>query len=520
MWKKESLFVDLMLTEKFKPFLNNEQNIFPMMAPKSNIVSLEKRKEGNKRFADREWSLAMEKYNESLCFSEQGSENISLAYANRSACFFHLNLFNECLGDIELAKKAGYPNHLLPKLEQRKVDCLKVEQKKEEGYKLCAEPNKKFPSMANVMRIERKANGEYSMIATKDLSVFQTVMIEKPIFQYLYGMHGTKCNICLKENANLVSCDKCTCALFCSDECKNHFLHVHECGIKFCDDKQRNYSVLNEIRALLLAINLFGNADELMEFVEKAMKGNAKGIPESMIDLKSQYRAFLQYPIDSKFTNTHEYADIVFNTYRFIMSIPNIRDMFMVEKHRRFLMHLISQHVCIMNRNLLRSGDKLKEGPDNHFSYLPPMSQFFKQVYAPNLLTFRTNENIAYVTSHNIRKGEELTIGFLFLRDYEEYDKKRKAAKNHQAAATEQERLSGHFLKFKSNCKPDCKCTRCKTPSNQQLNADPDLEYLLTHGSSTNYDDHDSIQELVNNVDAFWKKNGPGMLLLNEPKKK
>lgn len=374
--------------------------------------------------------------------------------------------------------------------------------------------------MANVMRIEKKANGEYAMIAKKDLSIFQTVMIEEPIFKYLYGKHGTKCNICLKENANLVPCDKCTGALFCGDNCKTHFLHEHECGIMFCDDKQRNYHVLNEVRALLLTINLFESADDLMGFVEKSIKSNPKGIPSAMLDEKSKYRQFLEYPIDSKFTDTHEFGDIVFNTYHLILSIPKIRDMFKLEKHRRFLMHLISHHASIMTRNLLRSGDKVKEGPDNHYSYLLPMSQFFKQVYAPNLVNFEIKKNIVYVTSQNIKKGEELTIGFQFLRDYEEYEQQRKAksTKNHQA--TEQERLSGTFVKLKSNCKPNCKCSRCKCPSNEQLNSDPDLEYLLSHGSNIDPNDRDSMQELIGKIDAFWKRSGPGMLLLNDPKSK
>lgn len=519
MWEKESLFVDILSTDKFQSCRSTEQS-YPLMAPKSDAVSLEKRNEGNRFFAEQEWLLAMEKYNESLCFAEHGSENLSLAYANRSACFLRLKQFSECLVDIELAGKIGYPKKLLPKLEQRKLACLKGEreQPKDEYYKLCAEPNKNFPCMANVVKIERKANGEYCVIAKRDLSIFEAVMIEKPIFKYLYGKHGTRCNICLIDKANLMPCDKCTGALFCGDECKNHFLHEHECGIQFCDDEQRNSHVLNGVRALLLTIDLFDSADEMTEFVEKATKGNPNGPPPPMKDEKSQYAAFLQYPIDSKFADTHKCCDIVFHTYQLIMRNSKISNMFKLEKHRRFLMHLISHHACIMDRNLLRSGGKAKEAPDNYYSYLTPMTQFFKKVYSPNLLRFEIKQNMVYVTSRMIKKGEELTIEFLFLRDYEAYDRQRKATTKKEHQTSEQEKLSYSFMKFESNCKPNCKCTRCKCPSNEQLNSDPDLQYLLSHGSNIDPNNRDFLQDLVEKVDAFHKKNGPGVLFLGKPK--
>lgn len=84
---------------------------------KNDLMAVQKRKEGNVHFGQDHWVDALELYNESICFAEPGSKTISLAYANRSACFLKMRRLNECLADIELAKGVGYPAELIPKLD-------------------------------------------------------------------------------------------------------------------------------------------------------------------------------------------------------------------------------------------------------------------------------------------------------------------------------------------------------------------------------------------------------------------
>lgn len=76
----------------------------------------------------------------------------------------------------------------------------------------------------------------------------------------------------------------------------------------------------------------------------------------------------MKYSIDPKISESNEFDDIALNTYRLILSIPQINEMFRLEKHGRFLMHLNGHHARIMNRNLLRSGDEMKEGPEDYYS--------------------------------------------------------------------------------------------------------------------------------------------------------
>ena len=42
----------------------------------------------------------------------------------RSACYYTVKCYNECLSDIELAIEAGYPTHMVHKLYIRQCKCL------------------------------------------------------------------------------------------------------------------------------------------------------------------------------------------------------------------------------------------------------------------------------------------------------------------------------------------------------------------------------------------------------------
>lgn len=193
LWQKESkksnaLYVDISKMDEhlmaddeyFLKAMTVTSNDEPL--PKKNDAeSLKKRQQGNELYTKRKWIEAIEKYNESLCYAKAGSQNASLAYANRSAVFFHMKQFDRCLKDIELAKKAGYPADLRQKLDQRKADCLKLI---DEGaqcvdtlVKLSYEADEKFPCLANVLHIEKDANGKCKVFAKDDIDVGKTILL-------------------------------------------------------------------------------------------------------------------------------------------------------------------------------------------------------------------------------------------------------------------------------------------------------------------------------------------------------
>lgn len=213
-----------------------------------------------------------------------------MAYANRSACWFHLKRFAECLVDIELAESAGYPAHLMPKLKKRQADCLKLNEEgvqepndinsqivgtsgvRDDLLKLSFEPDERFSCMANVLKFEQNAKSSPIMVAKDDIEVGKTIAAEKAFTTCLYTKFDWRCNICLKGDTNLIPCEKCNAAMFCSKSCQDSSIHGHECGQRFCKSAQTNGFVMEEVRIMFKAIEIFSNVDELMAFVEQAIQ--------------------------------------------------------------------------------------------------------------------------------------------------------------------------------------------------------------------------------------------------------
>lgn len=130
LWKKESnsnsaCYVDLTVAGEEISFLAFQTvKLMHKETIKNDDTSTELRMPGNEQFRAKQWSAAIELYNQSLRHASNGSQNISLAYANRSYGFLQMQKYDFCLADIELASKANYPQSLMPKLDERKAMCL------------------------------------------------------------------------------------------------------------------------------------------------------------------------------------------------------------------------------------------------------------------------------------------------------------------------------------------------------------------------------------------------------------
>lgn len=135
-------------------FVHHElENVFKQthFEPKEKTKSSEFRREGNDLFKIKRFYDALCKYNSSIklapVLSSQSTDDtendLALAYANRSAVFYHLNEFVLCLNDIEAAITFGYPCKLKSKLIERKLNCL---------FKL-----ENFAQMSEYLRIEKKS---------------------------------------------------------------------------------------------------------------------------------------------------------------------------------------------------------------------------------------------------------------------------------------------------------------------------------------------------------------------------
>lgn len=183
------------------------------------------RVEGNKMYNERRFHNAMLKYNESLCFAEVGSENVGLAYANRSAVYFEMKLYDKCLKNVTMAKLNGYPGKNFEILEKREEKCRELMGKRKEilpfeVFKLSHPPNKKLPFIIDCLELKSSPKFGRYIITSQPLKVGDIVSMEEAYYSVLSADSEfaeipqsnifQRCSNCLKDNSlDLIPCETC-----------------------------------------------------------------------------------------------------------------------------------------------------------------------------------------------------------------------------------------------------------------------------------------------------------------------
>ncbi|KAL7017896.1 hypothetical protein ACKWTF_010560 [Chironomus riparius] len=256
---------------------------------KSSEFADSSRAEGNKLYCERSFFDALVKYNESLCYAPEASEGIGLAYANRSAVYFEMKLYDKCLKNIELAKVNGYPEKNFHILDKRAQKCheLKAEQQQVlenpfDFIKLSYNANPRLPFVVNCLELRQNdAFGRY-IVTTQDLNVGDILAIEEPHFKIIKSDSRydscpemnkfQRCSVCLKDNLmDLIPCSYCISTMFCSEECKDYAMksyHNYECAI--IEILLKTGIMQMAMRVFFQALNMFdGSVEDLQDFLNK-----------------------------------------------------------------------------------------------------------------------------------------------------------------------------------------------------------------------------------------------------------
>lgn len=194
---------------------------------KSDIKSAELRAEGNEFYSKKKFFEAMVQYNESLCFASKENVNLGLAYANRSAVFFEMKLYEKSLNNIQMAVDHNYPKENLEVLKKREEKCESLMNQKVKlsshwnFFKLSEKQNKKIPFV--IESLELNVNDKYGkhIVTNKSLKVGDILAIEKPFCSVLISESRfvevdknnkfTRCMNCLSDNQlDLIPCDGCS----------------------------------------------------------------------------------------------------------------------------------------------------------------------------------------------------------------------------------------------------------------------------------------------------------------------
>lgn len=280
LWKKESFCNDALLMDIIDSYDDPVDHWFRVLddgsdtkkeIEKSNKLSSHYRTKAMEQACAKNWHEAIELFNQALCFAENGSKELGCAYADRSSCYLNLQMYDECLADIALAKANNCPTVFLPKIHKWKDTCIKVLKNQTETRdavyaepKLSFDANKQYPCAADVLQIERNPNGERDVIAQTNIGVGQYILVEEG-FVWSTSEKYRRCCVCLKTTTNLVPCKNCTNSLLCHGKCEKNELHDIECQMDLNTGNENEANLYLVVRSILtgkyssfyLQMNLF-----------------------------------------------------------------------------------------------------------------------------------------------------------------------------------------------------------------------------------------------------------------------
>lgn len=400
---------------------------------KDDFVSNQCRQRGNELIQQNEFKLALEQYNKSLCFAEHESIALSFAFANRSFCFLRLELYEECLVDIELAVNAHYPDHLKAKLEQRKLTCLK--QMKTSIKRTPLEPQLSFeadpaiPCMANVLRIVRSVEFGRHFEAQSNIKEDQVLMIEEPLVKLIdENSKYKRCHSCLKEYTNVIPCAKCTEAIFCSEECSIDIYHKFECNMKMCKsfEGKTGRATQNGVKFLLrtvgIALETFSSSEELMKLVDLFRADSssndivaADGTTEALFGIFLTHNHDVSYEIGKE-----KLLIISCIAYDFILGHPTLKLKFQTKNVQRFLMHLLTHFAAMFTANNILLQDWSEKwfdviehvGKETFGTGLFNISSYFNHACMPNVIRLTTTNHTIIKTIRPIKDGEQIFVRY------------------------------------------------------------------------------------------------------------
>lgn len=187
---------------------------------KNNTKSSALRDKGNEYYLNKRFIEALLKYNESLLFAVPGSENISLAYGNRSACYFNLAEYQHCLNNIKLAIDNDYPASRMSSLDQRDKKCRELMEKSEKDmsddpmhfFKLTYPCNPEIPFMSNCLELKRNDKYGRYIVTNHDLNPGDIITVSEPFFKIIdrsARLHS--CTYCATNSIlfDLIPCPGC-----------------------------------------------------------------------------------------------------------------------------------------------------------------------------------------------------------------------------------------------------------------------------------------------------------------------
>lgn len=385
------------------------------------------RESGKQHFRDGDYIEAMNKFNCSLASAGKESADMGFAYGNRSACFFELKMFNECLRDIELAKKSNYPRNQLKKLNECAAKCRQFLNDEEYMSKspsvreptLSFNEHAKFTGVADCLKLEENDDHGRHVIAACDLKIGQTILIEKP-FAIIPKGGRLRCMNCFKAFTNVIPCENCDAASFCDADCLDKSLHEYDCNRPACLSRKETFDlVLNMFFKINEAIP---NVDGLMEMVDMLLK---RQDPSGFTDANQKAFGWIFQLVHNHGKQTKEHLRRLRGATAIAIAAlnrnPISKRKFSALKHRRFLQHLLLHlfHVAEHGIDLLQyqqtdnSEMAMKSSLGEYATGMYPFACYFNHSCIPNICIYSVDDRLIGKVIRPIKKGQQLFRSYM-----------------------------------------------------------------------------------------------------------
>lgn len=403
--------------------------------PKNDFKSIDFRKQGNDFFSmkNKGYSAALECYNQSICFAEEGSENLSIGYANRSAIYFEWKEYDLCLENIRLAKEAKYPERLMPKLLKREHECnenKKLEDEEADSseryvLKLTHGAHPKVPYISEYLDFEEDDIFGRYVVATKDLNAGDVIAIEESFStSILVDQIYERCANCLEENTlSLIPCENCTCAMYCSTTCKEDAYekyHKYECNVIDAIYLLCTKINLIALRTVLTAIHTLGGLENLTEYIRTIDNKdiNAFTLNYDNFDQREYYSAIHNLATneaDRTPTDLFHRASLVAQVSYLMLKHSNLSDIIKSEQdqdtfielmHRHFQTASVNMHSLVtisVDRKTNKTSDNKQVGCAS-FAFM----SLLNHSCAPNVVREAQGTSMSLIVNRPVLKGDQI----------------------------------------------------------------------------------------------------------------
>lgn len=388
------------------------------------------RDEGKSLFGKKNYIKAMQEFNRCLMFARPGSQEISMALANRSACFFYLNMPNECLIDIEMAKASNYPAYLRHKLDDRAAKCHTL--LNENVQSVIREPalsfwaHEQYDGVADCLKIQANDEFGHHIRTICDLDIGQIILIEQPfsIVPTKFSIQNRdRCFYCFSQLKNFITCTDCLKGFYCNVGCMKRAHHQIECSIDVILDESEQIEIELVVKTFLNVNAAFDDPNVMMKIVNLLL--NESDLPDNLTPTQRNFCILfkLRHVTHDAYTDD-ELSELKRKSaiaHQIIASHSDIKLKFSSVELQRFIQHLIFhlfsivEHAINLNESMRKDSKPIlaSYSLEHYATAFYSFGCHIRHSCIPNVSWFCAGNRLVCTVIRPIKKGEQLLRSFL-----------------------------------------------------------------------------------------------------------